>query len=76
MYWWFGKSDDPKITEWTAHTWTTEPPKEAGWYWVNFRVGTANFQLIEKYPLDGKEQNIHLATHWLGPLPVPEPPEN
>ena len=55
--------------------WKTEPPTKAGWYWVNFRIGTADLCVIVKYPLDGTESNMNLATHWMGPLPEPKKPE-
>lgn len=79
MYW-FGKGikdiDSGEIVESLySLEWKTEPPIQAGWYWVNFRVSAMDIVVIVKYPLDGKEANMNLATHWLGPIPEPEKPE-
>jgi hypothetical protein len=67
--------------------WTTTPPTEPGWYWVrseskykhtwivevSIKNGVAHMYSemdSEDYPVwDG------FATHWLGPLPPPEPPK-
>lgn len=50
--------------------WTTEPPTLVGdfWYWVRSNSG-AIFMCFD----NGLEHHPD-ATHWLGPLPVPEMP--
>jgi hypothetical protein len=65
--------------------WTKEPPTQEGWYWV--RGPRDGFMIVQYYNkkrvikalIAGAGGNIHygelkLITHWLGPLPVPEPP--
>ena len=65
--------------------WTTEPPKEPGYFWAMSPLRQIEPRTIVEiretenglrayatgnnygYPLD-------MFTHWLGPLPVPEPP--
>ena len=58
--------------------WTTEPPTVEGWYWARHEVTkeivmtqvcqiTSDYWTTENGP-------IWQFTHWLGPLPVPEPP--
>jgi hypothetical protein len=63
--------------------WTTDPPKVEGWYWTKSKLfdkpfvvdvretglGLGAFITNDKgrFPLD-------VFTHWLGPLPIPEPP--
>lgn len=69
--------------------WTTEPPTEPGWYWATPRMveGWEDIspQIAEVYKnlsdrlkvlFDGND-DFDLAdfTHWLGPLPLPEPPK-
>jgi hypothetical protein len=64
--------------------WTTTPPTKEGWYWamlskeysilyplvlVEFREGTI-YTHGNKAPA-----SFESFTHWLGPLPVPEPPK-
>jgi hypothetical protein len=71
--------------------WTTEPPRVAGWYWVYVHhnkfpsgpslvevklsdgaLGTwsgGDFEPVEDYAGE------LLKAHWLGPLPMPEPPQ-
>jgi hypothetical protein len=71
--------------------WSTEPPKESGWYWVYFPhdkhpsgprvveverhmsgyLGISNGDYLES--LD--EYTGPIKGHWLGPLPIPEPPQ-
>ena len=60
-----------------SEEWTTTPPTEPGWYWV-FTVGK-ELDLIEydhSITAFGTDtpQPAWLYTHFLGPLPVPEPP--
>jgi hypothetical protein len=65
--------------------WETTPPTQEGWYWV--RGPRDGFMIVQYYNkkrvikalIAGAGGNIHygelkLITHWLGPLPVPEPP--
>jgi hypothetical protein len=64
--------------------WTTTPPTEPGWYWamlskeysilyplvlVEFREGTIYTHGNEA------PASFESFTHWLGPLPLPEPPK-
>ena len=58
--------------------WTTTPPKVDGWYWalrfgevqiVNIRGSVGFIVALDDYCM------LELFTHWLGPLPVPEPPK-
>lgn len=79
MYW-FGKSNNDIESSTNFESlysveWTTEPPTVAGFFWVNFRVSAMNLKVVVKYPLDGTEANMNLATHWLGPIPEPETPK-
>jgi hypothetical protein len=59
--------------------WTTDPPTEPGWYWVYF--GIPGGRIVQYFKtLDGdvrsgnKDTDKHVK-YWLGPLPVPEPPQ-
>jgi hypothetical protein len=69
--------------------WTTDPPTEEGWYWVNVKY-QQNFQEKTKVVmLYCNEQGLFQHSpddyeffpdeknfiHWLGPLPVPESPK-
>jgi hypothetical protein len=70
-------------------TWTTEPPTVEGDYFVwakddaYFRIPTI-VKVVDVEPntitpvltlwFGGHEYNLDRVTHWLGPLPVPEPP--
>ena len=59
--------------------WTTEPPTEGGWYWIRYPDG--EIACVEVfYSLGNMETDsdyvLDTVTHWLGPLPVPEPPED
>ena len=66
-------------------TWTTEPPTEPGWYWVHTTPEDDPINPVtEVVELEGpgaaftlKEHGLSLntRTHWLGPLPEPEPPK-
>lgn len=77
-------------TGYALDKWTTTPPTEPGWYWATERhvalpkivfarhVGTLDggkgkpiFSIDE----DGDIHSVFEYTHWLGPLPVPEPPK-
>jgi len=52
--------------------WSDVVPSEYGFYWVNFRIGTVDIKVVVRYPLEGTEENMHLANKWLGPIPEPE----
>lgn len=53
--------------------WTTEPPTEAGWYWIRAKVIGHEVVGVAQYPYTSNV-NIDKITHWLGPLPIPAPP--
>jgi len=61
--------------------WTTEPPTQEGWYWgfhknktvYMFWVGLDDDNILMAY-FNGYPVPFESHTHWLGPLPVPEPP--
>jgi hypothetical protein len=65
--------------------WTTTPPTEEGWYWVRNVKG--KIWCEEVFKKDGvmcwwsEDENtfnsiiLDYITHWLGPLPIPEPPQ-
>jgi hypothetical protein len=67
--------------------WTTTPPTEPGWYWVKCDTGAVSVYLVnlansvmglyfeslgESWEYIMEDWKI---THWLGPLPPPEPPK-
>lgn len=63
--------------------WTTTPPTVEGWYWVKPRYLDDS---IEPYIVEAKQGKAYVTgddqpddfdmfSHWLGPLPVPEPPQ-
>lgn len=62
--------------------WTTTPPTVEGWYWVKEK-GNGFTMAFVKYKrghfeiwIDGEYRNDYEEyTHWLGPLPEPEPPQ-
>lgn len=70
----------------TAMKWTTTPPTVEGWYWViQDRVNpspeivkvSGAFAHGKLYAeMGNSEYSLELFTHWLGPLPVPEPPKD
>jgi hypothetical protein len=70
--------------------WTTDPPKEDGDYFAWKRddeyfdtptiVSVTNIRHISEPPyftfwFAGVEYELSRVTHWLGPLPVPDPPK-
>jgi hypothetical protein len=73
--------------------WTTDPPTEAGVYWIRVREEFekeyeiiiadvaiwTNGNVYLNFPVDGFEcedkYDAKFVTHWLGPLPTPEPPQ-
>jgi hypothetical protein len=67
--------------------WTTTPPTEPGWYWVRWNIPYIHdVEIVRVYREHqgdrlfvadiGEDAEFELAkfTHWLGPLPIPEPP--
>jgi hypothetical protein len=66
--------------------WITAPPTEEGWYWAQWAQDVGNITCVEvSYSLATQELEVWVTakeytyelkdfTHWLGPLPVPEPP--
>lgn len=70
--------------------WTTEAPTVPGWYWASYQGKYQTIILVDKIVSDsegGKAGNLFAYsayeeeevsfleyTHWLGPLPEPEPP--
>ena len=62
-------------------TWTSEPPKEEGWYWVLPKVGERhivkvyNSRVRDKYIvlINGIPLAEKYGEMWAGP--IPEPPE-
>ena len=59
--------------------WTTEPPTQEGWYWATEDGGRPEVVMYNgssvyvrgyEVPLNPKD-----FTYWLGPLPIPEPPQ-
>jgi hypothetical protein len=67
--------------------WATGTPTTEGWYWVTNKrgeVGLVEVTSIENgvfwaggYDFDHDEVggSFDEITHWLGPLPIPEPPK-
>ena len=67
--------------------WKTAPPTKPGWYWA--RDKETFLQIVRVFLADhgnaGNRLEVWLDTyeseelsdytHWLGPLPVPEPPD-
>ena len=57
--------------------WTTTPPTEPGWYWVRQEMPSDTNWVTVKWQYDKSEcvneEGIR-TTHWLGPIPQPEPP--
>jgi hypothetical protein len=67
----------------TGLRWTTDPPTVGGWYWLYFKsAGTPLHCLFVQLDQWGDPwvdsddiwafENV---THWLGPIPTPEPPQ-
>lgn len=62
--------------------WTTEPPKQEGQYWCYFpKAHEPLFCLPILLDANGNpwvdsddRWQLQKVTHWLGPLPAPEPP--
>ena len=56
-----------------ALTWTTDPPKVAGWYWV--RCTAADDFPIIKHVAQRDATAALLKREWAGPIPTPLEPE-
>lgn len=64
--------------------WSTDPPTEDGWYWAYddernwldmvYCLVPASGDDIYQIWRDGYSYDLSDFTHWLGPLPLPEPP--
>ncbi len=80
--------DDNWLDVETVFKWTTEPPTAEGWYWARrvFTEGNEKQKEIQLYYFNGSiwlfspddyeyTPNSENFTHWLGPLPIPEPPQ-
>ena len=55
-----------------ALTWTHEPPKVMGWYWM--RQQGESFDLIQHYnqaDIDGRFDNEKQLKQWAGPIALP-----
>lgn len=70
--------------EFLRKDWTTKPPTQEGWYWVITPNTYDASKNMDVYYFDGVgwgytpqeyEYVQSKPTHWLGPLPVPTPPE-
>ncbi|HEU4340995.1 MAG TPA: hypothetical protein VFU31_05440 [Candidatus Binatia bacterium] len=66
--------------------WTTEPPKEPGVYWAldgdKPRIAEVLYSYGDQLCADFTDENVPTPlskvdwiSHWLGPLPVPDPPK-
>ncbi len=78
------------LTHFRYLVWTTEPPMQDGWYYSikgDF-PGSVDLVQVVMFPdpdtdrlaivhvyNDSDLYTLHDFTHWLGPLPVPEPPK-
>jgi hypothetical protein len=84
--WFTGILKDGEPFSAIATTWSATPPTEPGWYWVYFPMGYKPITVCvsigfdpEGNPFDNENDdcgwNIEAATHFLGPLPLPDPPK-
>jgi hypothetical protein len=75
-----------RVGDYVCHLdgWTTDPPTEEGLYFLKLidpkrEEWAGMVQCVFVYLNDGKPyhslQNGFSVTHWLGPLPIPEPPK-
>lgn len=68
--------------------WKNWPPDEAGWYWARDKAaGAIEIVKVSEEPEDGgfyvqgfdDDRQIYISdsrfSHWLGPIPKPEPPK-
>lgn len=76
------ETDYKGVRHFSILRWTTEPPTVEGWYWaldvyqkgINKIVYVTQGTVFEVGNLiPQKIGNYH---HWLGPLPIPEPPKD
>jgi hypothetical protein len=81
---------ETQVANMRAMMWQTEPPTQEGWYWSYNSNSTllneepkAVFVYSDKWQHDGAlivydggaYRVKNYATHWLGPIPAPEPPK-
>ncbi len=73
----------PNMIDITARVddWSTDPPTEDGWYWCYAEAGVYQSARLQLHNVDANEQRARRGdkpmsdfTHFLGPLPKPEPP--
>lgn len=71
---------DAKFDVIRCYEWTTETPKEDGWYWAKHKhadeieiVRVEDGAVMEIFY--DAWTDINSFSHWLGPLPVPELPK-
>jgi hypothetical protein len=61
-------------------TWTASPPTEPGKYWAKNKDGSIEILDVDSWSKSayrpGQNGSVLKSdfTHWLGPLPEPEPP--
>lgn len=56
--------------------WTTEPPTVEGWYWMMQPSGVPLCLYFDgRLGIEDEYLDFDDFTHWLGPLPPPEPPQ-
>lgn len=80
---------EPKLIYQIVGPWSTDEPTEDGWYWtlkgnidepipeIVFALGDMNMRHDERGVYDYPDMplvSFSFFTHWLGPLPKPEPP--
>jgi len=61
-------------------TWTTTPPTEPGWYWIEYNPSDRDLVEVDEdlnVWVAGEADYWSLLTHggpsrWLGPIPEPE----
>jgi len=87
MYY-YGKVHECMLETIATMSWTTEPPTEPGLYWYTYkhkgtwaeptekRISLFRGELCEEVCTnDGGDYEEISGGCWLGPLPIPEPPE-
>lgn len=66
--------------------WTTQAPKEPGWYWASDKKYSDDHVVMVEVVHDGIDSLIAYTsdrapwelsdfTHWQGPIPKPAPPD-
>jgi hypothetical protein len=79
----YNPHENPPLDGIDTLEWTTEPPTQDGWFWA---IGPGNpvvVRVIEGNPSHfvgfingvGGAYPVDYFSHWLGPLPIPEPPK-